>query len=34
MRETVARAKLAGLADISDVAFLGRLRKAERWLHK
>jgi hypothetical protein len=33
MRETVARAKLAGLADISDVAFLGRLRKAEKWLH-
>lgn len=33
MRETVARAKLAGLADISDVAFLGRLRKARDWLH-
>lgn len=33
MRETVARAKLAGLADISDVAFLGRLRKAKDWLH-
>lgn len=32
MRETVARAKLAGLADISDVALLGRLRKAKDWL--
>lgn len=33
MRETVARAKLAGLADFSDVAFLGRLQKAKDWLH-
>ena len=33
MRETVTRAKLAGLADISDVALLGRLRKAKNWLH-
>jgi hypothetical protein len=33
MRETVTRAKLAGLADISDVALLGRLRKAKDWLH-
>ncbi len=33
MRETVTRAKLAGFADISDVAFLGRLRKANAWLH-
>jgi len=33
MRQTVARAKLAGLADISDVAFLGRLRKAKDWFH-
>jgi hypothetical protein len=33
MRETVARAKLSGLADISDVALLGRLRKAKDWLH-
>ncbi len=32
MRETVTRAKLAGLADISDVALLGRLRKAKDWL--
>ena len=33
MRETVTRAKLAGLADISDVAFMGRLKKAKDWLH-
>ena len=33
MRETVTRAKLAGFADMSDVAFLGRLRKANEWLH-
>lgn len=33
MRETVTRAKLAGLADISDVALLGRLKKAKDWLH-
>ena len=33
MRETVTRAKLSGLADISDVAFLGRLRKSKDWLH-
>ena len=33
MRETVTRARLAGFADISDVAFLGRLRKAKDWLH-
>ncbi len=32
MRETVVRAKLANLADISDVALLGRLRKAKEWL--
>ena len=32
MRETSARAKLSGLADISDVAFLGRLRKSKDWL--
>jgi hypothetical protein len=32
MRETVVRAKIAGLADISDVALLGRLRKAQEWL--
>lgn len=32
MRETIARAKLANLADLSDVAFLKRLRKAKDWL--
>ena len=32
MRETVARAKLANLANLSDVAFLKRLRKSKDWL--
>jgi len=32
LRETVVKAKFAGLADISDVALLKRLRRAERWL--
>jgi hypothetical protein len=32
LRETVVRAELAGLAKISDVALLKRLRRAERWL--
>jgi hypothetical protein len=32
LRETVVRAKAAGIADISDVALLKRLRGAERWL--
>ena len=32
MRETVVRAKLANLADLSDVAFLKRLRKSKDWL--
>ena len=32
LRETVVRAKVTGLADISDVALLKRLRKAEGWL--
>ena len=32
LRETTARAKAAGLADVSDVALLKRLRKAEHWL--
>jgi Transposase DDE domain len=32
LRETTARAKAAGLAEVSDVALLKRLRKAERWL--
>jgi hypothetical protein len=34
LRETAARAKLAQLADISDVALIGRLRKAKDWLHR
>lgn len=33
LRETVARAKLANIADISDVALVKRLRKAKDWLH-
>lgn len=33
LRETVARAKVANLADISDVALAKRLRKAKDWLH-
>ena len=33
LRETVARARMAGLADLSDVALLKRLRKSEAWLH-
>jgi len=33
LRETVVRAKLANLADISDVALVKRLRKAKDWLH-
>lgn len=32
MRETVARAKLADLANISDVALMGRLQKSKDWL--
>ncbi len=31
LRETVVIAKAAGLADISDVALLKRLRKSEGW---
>jgi len=34
MRETVTRAKVANLGNISDVALLGRLKKAKEWLHK
>ncbi|MCP4745899.1 MAG: transposase [Desulfobacteraceae bacterium] len=34
LRETAARAKRLGLADISDVALLGRLKKAKKWLHR
>ena len=33
LRETVVRAKAAGLAEISDVALMKRLQKAEKWLH-
>ena len=32
LRETVVRAKQAGLADLSDVALLKRLRKSKEWL--
>src|SRR5271166_6186054 len=32
LRETVVRARLANWANISDVAFLKRLRKSEDWL--
>jgi len=32
LRETVTRARLAGIADLSDVALLKRLRKSCRWL--
>jgi hypothetical protein len=32
LRETVVRAKAAGLAEISDVTLLNRLRQAEGWL--
>lgn len=33
LRETTARATQAGLADLSDVALLKRLRKSKDWLH-
>ncbi len=32
LRETVVRAKAAGLAEVSDVALMKRLQKAEKWL--
>lgn len=32
LRETVVRAKAAGVAEISDVALMKRLRKSEEWL--
>ena len=32
LRETVVRAKKAGLSDLSDVALLKRLRKCQNWL--
>src|SRR5258706_8876670 len=33
LRETVVRAKAAGIAQVSDVALMKRLQKAEAWLH-
>jgi len=33
LRETVVRARASGLADLSDVALLKRLRKCEQWLY-
>lgn len=33
LRETVVRAKASGLADVSDVALLKRLRCSEEWFH-
>ena len=32
LRETAVQAKLAGIADVSDVTLLNRLRDAELWL--
>ena len=32
-RETVVRARQAGLADLSDIALMKRLRKSKDWLH-
>lgn len=34
LRETAAHAKLAGIADVSDVTLLNRLRQAEPWLRQ
>ena len=34
LRETTVRARAAGLADLSDVALLKRLRKSEEWLRR
>ena len=33
LRETAVRAKAAGIAEVSDVALMRRLQKAEGWLH-
>ena len=33
LRETVVRARKAGLADLSDVALLKRVRKSRKWLY-
>src|SRR6266705_294245 len=32
LRETVVRAKTSGIAEVSDVALMKRLRKSETWL--
>ncbi len=32
LRETAVQAKLAGIADVSDVTLLNRLRDSESWL--
>ena len=34
LRETAARAKLAGIADVSDVTLLNRLRQSAEWLRR
>src|SRR5437588_6474307 len=34
LRETVVHAKLAGIASVSDVTLLNRLRQAEDWLRQ
>jgi len=34
LRETSVRARQAGLADLSDVALLKRLRKSKAWLQQ
>ena len=34
LRETVVRARMAGLSDLSDVALLKRLRKSQDWLYQ
>jgi hypothetical protein len=34
LRETATQAKLAGLAEVSDVTVWNRLRQAEDWLHR
>ena len=33
LRESVVRAKMAGLADVSAVALMKRLKKSKDWLH-
>ena len=34
LRETAVQAKLAGIADVSDVTLLNRLRQSEQWLRQ